>query len=72
MRSDAHAYDGRLWIVASHLMAAKTAASGLYETNPLTHGYPPMDDLIDRLDALLGDVQAARKVAAAIEKETDT
>ena len=65
--SDAHAYDGRLWVVSSHLMAARQQALGLYQTNPETHGFPPMEDLCEKLDALIAEVQSARKAAAAID-----
>lgn len=68
MDADAHAYDGRLWIVASHLMAARTAAIGLYQTNPITHGFPPMDDLTEKLDALIREVQSARNVAEKAQR----
>ena len=64
MHTDAHTYDGRLWVVASHLMAARAAALGLYQSNPLTHGFPPMEDLTNKIDALIDEVQTAREVAS--------
>ena len=58
MHIDAHRYDGMLWVVQSHLLAASNA---LRDTNILTHGLPEMDDLHDRIEAIRNDVIAARK-----------
>ena len=69
MHKDAHAYDGMLWVAVSHLMAARTATIGLYLANPLTHGFPMMDDLTDKLDDLIAEIQTARNRAAQTEGE---
>ena len=69
MHIDAHRYDGMLWVVQSHLLAASNAAIAIYDTNPLTHGFPEMDDLHDRIEALRNDVIAARKTAAKLNAE---
>jgi len=71
MHKDAHAYDGMLWVAESHLIAARTATVGLFLANPITHSFPPMDDLTDKFDILISEIQSARKKAAQMRNQTN-
>lgn len=61
MHPDAHSYSGRLWVIQSHLKAAREIAVGTYLDNPATHGFPEVDGLAQRLQSLLEEVAAVRE-----------